>query len=140
MAVHEEILRLSVDDGDDDGDVDGTVSVVREQLGLLKATYGRLGEWDKATRTYTDLYAHLADAFGKEKLGVEDIKGWKPTGEKKGLDGAGAGLFKAPEKWGIADGEDKVGELKGGNERKGREGRLSRRISRNWNVPCGGAY
>lgn len=61
MRLHEEILRLVVegDDGDDRTLDTMTPKMAKHHLSLLKATYQRLGGWDKNASVYKVLVDEL---------------------------------------------------------------------------------
>ncbi|KAL9105162.1 MAG: hypothetical protein Q9187_008792, partial [Circinaria calcarea] len=125
MGLHEDILRYTLSDDDEDGEekIQGCDRplTARKHLELLKRTYQRLGSWDKSPATYKELFVHLVQAFGSDKLGIEPIEKWS----NKSADAMGT--YVAPKAWEIAN-------VKVGKRDPRRE---LIRLSSTWGVPCG---
>ncbi|KAF4630298.1 hypothetical protein G7Y89_g7843 [Cudoniella acicularis] len=114
MRVHEEILRLVVDGDDDDDQTIDTVApeVARRHLDLLKASYQRLGGWDKKASVYQELVDQLLQMPEYKSSpafkGASPIAKWK-LNEKT----PPKGEFTHPVSWEFVDPENltESGEL-----------------------------
>ena len=101
MGVHEEVLRLVVegDDGDDRTLDTMIPETARRHVELLKASFQRLGKWDKSEALYKDLFHTLVNMEEYKThpsfKDLQPIEKWS-TKEKPHDN---FGIFIAPKSW-----------------------------------------
>ena len=102
MAVHEEILRLVVegDDGDDRTLDTMVPETARLHVDLLKASFHRLGKWDKSRGVYRDLITQLLEMKEYEHdPAFKDLQPFDKWNVKDPLKDKEFGRFVPPKDW-----------------------------------------